>query len=157
MFTDVSSQTRFNCRRGPAPPDLPEVFSPERKAGLILAAVVCCLPGLALSDPLVFSATDEQISLDVEQSVPTAINGRAWVAYRLVADAANVMAEFTDRMIGEEVQVSLCGYDLMRATPRARIEGSGRISVESMDLATAIADVLLDNAECGALSPYFTD
>ena len=84
---------------------------------------------------------------------PTMFHGREMVTIRLSLAAAEALAAFTARRLGDPVTTRICGHSVQQETwISERIGGrTALIQLESRDEATAVAEILNGAAACDRL------
>ena len=113
------------------------------------------LPGFsAIAGVLVLAGSGETLTAQVAEAEAIFMHGQPSVQFTLEAVAAEAMADLTGRMVGQDLTVSLCGHELIRATVRERIAGRGIINLPTAEAAIAAAEVLNGKAECTVLGPH---
>lgn len=122
--------------------------------GLSLAFV---LAAPAAAADLKLSAAGETLIVEVAGAETVFRHGKPSLQLALTEGASAAMADLTGRMIGQDLTVSLCDRDLVRATVRARISGRGIIDMPTAEAAMVVARVLVDDAGCDTLAPHFPD
>ena len=139
--------------RGAAPPDLPGIFSPKRTGRLAFALLTT--PALAAAEPLVLRDGAAPLSVEVAEAAPIVTGGQPGVEFVLTPDAGRAMAEKTGGMIGEELVITVCDIELVRAVVQGRIAGRGTIRLPTVEASVALAEVLRGEAGCESLAAHF--
>ncbi|NND21567.1 MAG: hypothetical protein HKO14_05720, partial [Silicimonas sp.] len=138
-------------------PRTPGVFRPRGNALLRGLACGVVLAAPAGASDLSLTTAGESLSVEVSEAETIFMHGLPSLQFTLTDRAADAMAALTGRMIGEEMAVSLCGYELVRATVRERISGRGIVNLPSAEAAIAVTGVLKGEADCETLAPHFPD
>lgn len=88
--------------------------------------------------------------MDFAGAEPVIGPGGAAVAFRLRAEAGAIFAAFTERAIGQEVSVEVCGRLLVRTVVQARLGSDGILPANGIEDADLLAELLRGDTECGA-------
>lgn len=121
-------------------------------------ALAALFPGdAAQAAELTLSGPDETLIVTVSETETVFMNGLPSLQFALTEGSSAAMADLTERMIGQDLTVSICGHNLVRAKVRERIYGRGVINMPSAEAAMAVARVLGDGAPCSTLAPHFPD
>ena len=113
------------------------------------------MPALSAAEPLVLRDGAAPLSVAVAEAAPVVTSGQPGVEFVLALDAGRAMAEKTGAMIGDELVITVCDIELVRAAVQGRIAGRGTIRLPTVEASEALAEVLRGDAGCEALAPHF--
>lgn len=138
-------------------PRTPGVFDPVRtKIGILAALVLWAYPAVAAD--LSFEGSGQRLEAKIAQAAPVFVHGAASVSVRLNANSAAAFAKLTAKMVGEQLVVSLCGSELLRAVVREPlVSGQAIINMPDIQHASAVAKVLQGEANCDELEGLFVE
>ena len=106
-----------------------------------LFAIIALLPAAtAQAETLVLAGGGETLAVEVAEATPFSMNDRPALEFALTEASSTAMSDLTARMVGQDLTVSLCGIELVRATVRDRISGRGVIDMPSVEAAAAALD-----------------
>ncbi len=119
-------------------------------AFLIFAGLVVGTSAIA-DEVVVFSTKSGVLALtpdDVEDAAPQFGGEGAGLNFILAPAASKAFADLTESSVGQLMTLTICGYVLVEAVIRERLEGRGYVALDSLGDATWYASRMTGEAPC---------